>query len=142
MTTKSDRLEIESAARNAVGRKYSCSPISRKLYCGEGGPSHEFDLYAKGIVIGGVSTSPLKTSGGSSNTGGCDRACAELLWLVLWRGTESRIHVLTNKPMADWLVTRFRGAAFPSEITVYHYDCSSDRLAEVGLLHTQSDDLK
>ena len=135
MITKADCLEIELSARSAVGRKYSCSPISCKLCCGGGRP-HEFDVYAQGVVIGGVSTSPLKTSGGNSNTGGRDRACAELLWLVLWRGTESRIHVLTDKPMASWLVAHFQGIAFPWQITIYHYDCSSDRLVEMGVLYT------
>ena len=61
-------------------------PFLGKLLSARVAPIHEFDIYADGIVIGGVSTSPLKTGGGTSNTGGCDRACSELLWLSLWPG--------------------------------------------------------
>jgi len=132
---KAECLQIESAARQAIGRQYSCSPISRSLCCGEGGRvRHEFDIYAEGILIGGVSTSPPKNKSGSSNTGGQDRASAALLWLELWRGTEKRIHVLTSKPMADWLVAHFQGALFRNPITIYHYDQHADVLHEVGRL--------
>lgn len=134
--TKAECLEIEAAARNAVGRKYSCTPTRRTVRLGAQGPCHEFDIYAQDVVIGGVSTSPLKTGGGSSNTGGRDRACSELLWLLLWPGVERRIHVLTDRSMADWVVRCFRGAEFPNSITIYHYDCSRDDLVEVGLLNS------
>ncbi|MBI4443222.1 MAG: hypothetical protein HY649_07590 [Acidobacteria bacterium] len=133
--TKAERLAIETRARSAVGREYHCSPVSRNTRVGERGPVHEFDVYAEGIVIGGISTSPLKTGGGNSNTGGCDRACAELLWLLLRPGPEARIHVLTDRPMAEWLVNRFRGATYPHPITIYHYDVSCDALTKMGVLY-------
>ena len=55
-----------------------------------------------------------------------------LVVAVAW--PETRIHVLTDKPLADWLVKRFGGAIFPHSITVYHYDHQSDGLVQVGLL--------
>lgn len=137
--TKEDRLRIEAAARNAVGRMYSCSPVRRKIPVSENGPLHEFDIYAEKVVIGGVSTSPLNTSGANRNTGGCDRAERELFWLSLWQGPETRIHVLTDRPLAEWLVNRaFKGAVFPFSITIYHYDCLADALHEIGILARQN----
>lgn len=130
--TKAERLEIEAAAGTAVGRKFQCTPESRKVSFPGGHPVHEFDVYMEDVVIGGVSTSPLITGGGSRNTGGCDRACSELLWLTLWPGDEERIHVLTDRPLAEWLVNRYRGAAFPHPITIYHYDRNRDALEQVG----------
>ena len=55
---------IEAAARSAVGQMYRCSPVCRRIRIGETGPIHEFDVYAEGIVIGGVSTGTPKTFGG------------------------------------------------------------------------------
>jgi hypothetical protein len=132
--TKAERLKIEAAACRAIGRIYHCSPICCKTPLSQTGPAHEFDIYADGIVIGGVSTSPLKTSPGSRNTGGCDRACSELLWLSLWQGNETRVHVLTDKALAEWLVRRYEGAIFPHSITIYHFDHPGDALHEVGIL--------
>lgn len=132
--SKAECLAIEAAARTAVGRTYCCSPACRKIRIGKTGPVHEFDIYADNVVIGGVSTSPLKTSPGSRNTGGCDRACSELLWLSLWQGNETRVHVLTDKALAEWLVQRYEGAIFPNSITIYHYDHPSDALHQVGIL--------
>lgn len=133
--TKAECLAIEAAARIAVGREYGCAAVSRKARLGDHGPFHEFDVYSEGVVIGGVTTSPLKTGGGSPNTGGCDRACSELLWLSLWPGTETRIHVLTDRPLAAWLLSRFRGAGFPHRIIIYHYESTRDTLAPVGALN-------
>jgi len=132
--TKADCLRVEAAARSAVGRTYLCSPVCRKIHLCENGPIHEFDIYADGVVVGGVSTGTLKTSGGNANTGSCDRACAELLWLSLWEGPESRVHVLTDKSLAEWLVRRFMGAVFARSITVYYYDYPGDALHQVGVL--------
>lgn len=136
LMTKAERLAIEKAARAAVGRKFGCDPQGCSVRFPGGKPVHEFDVYADGVVIGGVSTSPLTTGGGSRNTGGCDRACSELLWLSLWPGTEERVHVLTDLQLAEWLVNRYRGAVFPRPITIYHYDQYNDKLAEVGTLLT------
>ena len=131
---KSDRLRVEAAARAAVGQHFGCEPQSQRVSFPNNGPVHEFDVYTPGIVIGGVSTSPLTTGGGSRNTGGCDRACSEILWLTLWPGTETRIHGLTDKPLADWLVKRYHGAAFPHDITIYHYGINSGALARISTL--------
>jgi hypothetical protein len=128
---KTEKLAIEAAARSAVKRAYHCDAICRSLRVGNTVGLHEFDRYAEGIVIGGVSISPLKTDGGNTNTGGCDRACAELLWLSLWPGTETRIHVLTDRALADWLINQFGGANFPNRITICHYDRATGALAEV-----------
>jgi hypothetical protein len=137
MMTKQERLSIEAEARSAVSELFGGVIVSNsRLLLGAEGAIHEFDLYAKDQVIGGVSNSPLQTSGGNRNTGGCDRACSELLWLSLWSGEESRIHVLTDKLLAEWLVGRYRGVAFPNEIVVYHFDRSSKKLTRVGALGT------
>lgn len=140
--TKAQRLAIEAAARAAAGRKYGCSPVRRTAGLGHRGPSREFDIFCKGVVVGGVTTSPLKTSGGNYNTGGCDRACSELLWLTLWPGNESRIHIMTDRVLADWLHTRYKGAAFPFPVTIFHYDRASDKLARVGVLRAPNKPLK
>jgi len=132
--TKADRLSVEDAARRAVGRIYGCCPERRNVRVGNAGAVHEFDIYAENVVIGGVSTSTLKTSGQNRNTGGTDRACHELLWLSLWSGCESRIHVLTDMPLAQWLYGRFNGVAFCHEISIYHYDAASDVLRKIGSL--------
>ena len=131
---KAECLAIEAATRAALGRELQCVSESRHVQFPNGGPSHEFDVYAEGVIIGGVTTSPLTTGGGSRNTGGCDRACSELLWLTLWPGNEQRVHVLTDRPLAEWLVKRYRGVSFPHPITIYHYDCSRDAVSQVGVL--------
>lgn len=113
---------------------FKCEPVCQRIPFPNSGPMHEFDIYAAGKLIGGVSTSPLKTSGGGWNTGGFDRACSEHLWLSLWPGTEQRIHVLTDKPLAEKLVSRYRGAAFPHVISVYHYASQANVLSLVGTL--------
>ena len=132
--SKKARLRVEEAARTAVGEQLNCTPRRTTLQLANDGPKHEFDIYSIGKVIGGVSTSSLHTSGGKTNTGGCDRALAELLWLSLWAGTEHRIHVLTNRRLAEWLVRRFTGLAFAREVTVYHYNHRTGRLSSVGTL--------
>ncbi len=132
--TKSARLSVEAKAREAVALLYSCAPKCQRVAFPNGKPIHEFDVYAPNIVIGGVSTSPLKTSGGKSNTGGCDRASSELLWLSLWPGREKRIHVLTDKALAAWLVARYSGANFPHTISIYHYEVTTNTLSLVDNL--------
>lgn len=142
---KVTRLAVEDAAREAAGTLFRCAPISQRVPFPNDGPIHEFDIYAAGELIGGVSTSPLKTSGGRWNTGGFDRACSELLWLSLWPGTERRIHILTDKPLAEKLVSRYRGVAFPHVISVYHYACQANSLSLMGTLwpsHSQQPTLK
>jgi hypothetical protein len=130
--SKRERLEIESRARAALSKHMSCQAESKKLAVGADGPLHEFDIYADGVVIGGVTTGTHKTSDGKSNTGSCDRACAELLWLSLWPGRESRVHLLTDRPLADWLFKRFSRAPFSRKIDIYHYNPAFDSLAHIG----------
>lgn len=132
--TKAQCLAIEAAARTSVGQLFNCVPNSTRVAFPNGGAKHEFDIYAPGLIIGGVSTSPLSTSCSNRNTGGCDRACSELLWLTLWPGPERRIHVLTDLPLATWLVTRFQGVAFPRSIFIYHYDLANNLLTVAGTL--------
>lgn len=128
---KRERLEIEKRARTALSRLMSCDAVSKRLSVGSTGPLHEFDIYAEGIVIGGVSTGTYNTSGGNPNTASRDRACAELLWLSLWPGDESRVHVLTDRLLAEWLSTRFNRAPFSRRIDIYHYDWELDLISHV-----------
>jgi len=106
--TKADRLKIESEAREAVNTLFGCSAVNQRISFGANGPKHEFDIYEKHTIVGGVSTSPYRVGKGSINTGGKDRAASELLWLTLWPGNEKRIHVLTCANMANWLFHHFR----------------------------------
>jgi hypothetical protein len=132
--TKAECLRIEDDARRAIGRMYGCSPECRKIRLGKAGAIHEFDIYSANVVIGGVSTSPLTIGQNNRNTGGTDRASRELLWLSLWPGNETRVHVLTDRALAQWLYAQFRGVAFPYAITIYHYDLASDVLNQVGTM--------
>jgi hypothetical protein len=133
--SKAERIAIEARARDALARKLGCAVERKRVSFPNDGPVHEFDLFAAGRVIGGVTTSPLSTSLGSRNTGGCDRACSELLWLSLWSGPEQCIHVLTDRSLADWLVTRFQRLPFPHEITIFHYDPTQDALSTAGTIN-------
>ena len=139
MKTKADCLNIEDAARKAIGQMYACSPECRKLRVGSSGAVHEFDIYAENVVVGGVSTSPLTIGQSNRNTGGTDRASRELLWLSLWPGREARIHVLTDRALAQWLCNQFRGVLFPRTLTIYHYDCASGLLDRIGALASTQD---
>jgi hypothetical protein len=120
--TKRERLEIESRARAAIGKAFKCSPIREILQFPETDKNHEFDIFAKGVVICGVSTSPYFATGNNMNTGGCDRAASELLWLSLWQGPEQRLHVLTDLKMSQWILKRYQGLPFPYDIAIYYYD--------------------
>ena len=133
--SKAEKLAIESAARAAVGRQFSCAPVRSDLAFPNGGASHEFDIYVESVLIGGVSTSPRKVGARNVNTAECERASSEVLWLSLWPGPENRIHVLTDVPMAKWQANRYRGIPFPHRITIYHYDQRRDALSQVGVLH-------
>ena len=132
--TKAERLEIEDKARLAAGRAFRCSPIRDSRPIGSDGQFHEFDIFCRDVVVGGVTTSPLSTGGGNRNTGGCDRAASELLWMTLWPGSEVRVHVLTDKPLAERLVRRYRTADFPHPISIYHFDIGANKLDRIGIL--------
>lgn len=132
--TKAERLAIEAKARRAVAREFLCEVQWKRDPFPNGGPIHEFDLFAADRIIGGVTTGRKITPAGNSNTGARDRACSELLWLSLWPGSERRMHVLTDRPLADWLFSRFQRVPFPHEITIFHYDPNNDSLCRVGTI--------
>ena len=133
--SKKEKLQIEEKARAAINKLHDTQASSNKRNLSEGGPIHEFDIFQEEKIIGGVSTSPYLTTKGNPNTGGRDRAIAELLWLSLWQGKEKRVHVLTCSSMAQWLFKRFVGANFPFPITIYWYCLEKDELEEVGGLN-------
>ena len=75
--------KIEEIVRGSYNSKYSYNARKETLPIGDQDAKHEFDLYETGKVIGGISTSPWKTSKNCyNNTGGQDRISAELLWLL------------------------------------------------------------
>lgn len=130
--TKLECLAIEAAARAAVGKLYGCEPVARHLALEFDGPTHEFDIFCPNAVIGGVSTSPLRTKKGQWNTAGADRAVSEVFWLTLWSGDESRVHVATDRALSEWLYKRYRGAAVPVKVAIYHFDQAGAVLTCVG----------
>jgi len=132
--TKAERLAIEASARKAVNRLLKSNALNQRVTFSRDGPSHEFDIFEKGVIIGGVSTSTTKVGKGTDNTGGKDRAASELLWLTLWPGEEKRLHVMTDKSLADWLYQKYKGADFRYPISIYHYDQISQILTEIGVL--------
>ncbi|WP_162934950.1 hypothetical protein [Pseudomonas cavernae] len=134
---KRERLKVESEARAAINLIFGgINATNSKLSFGTAHAMHEFDIYSPEHVIGGVTTSPLKTGGNNRNTGGCDRACSEILWLTLWQGNETRIHVLTDLLLAEWLVSRYKGIEFPHKIQIYHFTRSNQTATEIGVLGT------
>ena len=75
--------QTEEIVKSSYNSKYSCDASKKTLPIGAQGGKHEFDLYEEGKVIGGISTSPWKTSNNNNNIGGQDRVSTELLWLIL-----------------------------------------------------------
>ena len=111
----------------------------RILVFGESGAKHEFDIYEKDKVIGGVSTSPWRNKANGSgkrtnNTSGQDRASTELLWLSLWQGPERRVHILTDDEMAKKLFQKFNGSAFQQRIEIYYFNAQDLSFLRVGIL--------
>jgi hypothetical protein len=108
---------------------------ARKVILAVGGNAgHEFDLYERARVIGGITTSPWMNKTGSSNTGGQDRASTELLWLSLWPGKELRVMILTDREMADKLFKRWYGCIFPYPIKIIHCELPKRRFEDIGML--------
>jgi|SRR5690554_5763 len=132
--SKAEKLKIENSARMAINERFNCNSACAKKSLSGSGPKHEYDIYRENEIIGGVSTSPYLTSKGKCNTGGRDRAAAELLWLSLWQGKENRVHVLTCESMASWLYKRFGGSVFPFKITIFHFCPVKKQLREIGVL--------
>jgi hypothetical protein len=129
-------LNIESEVRDWFNREYGFKAIKTVLPIGNPDCTHEFDLYEPRKVIGGISTSPWinRTDKKTTNTGGQDRAAAELLWLSIWVGDEMRCHVLTDLEMAGRTFERFRHGNFQHEITIYHCNLGAKRFTEIGIL--------
>ncbi len=94
-----------------------------------GSVTHEFDLFEKGKLAGGVTTGKWKTSGGKSNTGAKDHATAELLWLDLIKTVKRKVLILTDHYMVDGLFNRFRNAGFSKQIEIWHFDPRSGRIS-------------
>jgi hypothetical protein len=125
-------LEKERIARNKYNSTYSHTAEKKRLKVGKDGAKHEYDLYEKDKVIGGVSTSPWKNKTGTNNTGGQDRAAAELLWLSLWNGKEHRVHILTSLEMAKNIYKKFKGTPFRKEVEVMHYNLDTEAFTSIG----------
>ena len=124
----------EKLVRACYNKSNHVSTKKEKLSVGDSGASHEFDLYQKGKVIGGVSTSPWLNKSGSNNTGGQDRAAAELLWLTLWSGKEKRVHILTNKEMVEKLYNRFKGAPLRKKVEILYFNLNTKKFVLKGIL--------
>ncbi len=127
-------LQIESLVRAEFNKMNNTNAQKSKLSFGNSNASHEFDVYEKSRVIGGISTSPWLNKSGSNNTGGQDRAATELLWLSLWKGREKRVLILTDEEMADRVFKRFSGASFPSKIEIQHFVVNTRNFRVVGML--------
>lgn len=126
--------QIEALVRAEFNTANKVNAQKQTLSVGTSSASHEFDLYEKGKVIGGVSTSPWFNKSGSNNTGGQDRAATELLWLSLWPSNEKRVHVLTDKEMTQRLFKRFAGSGFPHRIEIQHFNIKTKTFSVIGTL--------
>lgn len=126
--------QIELLVRTAYNVANSASATKKTLSLGTAAASHEFDLYETNKIIGGISTSPWFNKSGTNNTGGQDRAAAELLWLTLWPGSEKRVHVLTDKEMAHRLLKRFSGAGFPKKLEIQYFDLKAKKFTVEGTM--------
>ena len=126
--------EAEQFVRQIFNAWRGCQAVKQALRVGDKGTRHEFDIYQHNGIIGGISTSPWIVGNNSSNTGGRDRAAAELLWLTLWPGQENRVHVLTDRKMAEGIFNRFKGCPFPHAIEIIHCDIHSQRFEAIGKL--------
>ena len=127
-------LEIEKIVRDSYNSKHSCNTIKDNLDIGDQGAKHEFDLYEKGKVIGGISTSLWTNKTGTNNTAGQDRVATELLWLTLWPGKEKRVLILTDHDMSKKIHKKFRGAPFAKKVYVFHFDLKNKSCKKIGEL--------
>lgn len=129
-----EKFRIESEIRELFNKMERLEAHKEKLSVRVGETPHEFDLYEKNSVIGGISTSPWKNQTGTNNSGGQDRIAAELLWLTLWQGQERRVMILSNREMAERLLKRWKGCSFPNSIEIIHCDLSRKAFEAVGIL--------
>jgi len=128
------RLDIEARVRESLNAGRATAAKKSVLPVGTAGASHEFDIFEENKIIGGISTSPWTNKTGSTNTGGQDRATAELLWLCLWPGQEVRILVLTDCEMAEKIYGRFAGCPFTYPIEILHFDVAVEKFTSKGIL--------
>lgn len=124
----------EESIRSSLNRLYNINATKQRLKLGSSGAKHEFDLYDAGKLIGGINTSPWKNKTGSNNTGGQDRVSTELLWLTLWEGYEKRVIVLTDSEMAERIIARFSGCAFPKKIEIILFDLNRQDFISIGFI--------
>ena len=127
-------LQTEKLVREKFNLNNNTKAVKATLPIGNEGATHEFDLFEKGRIVGGISTSPWFNKTGSNNTGGQDRAAAELFWLSLWNGAEKRMHILTDNEMAIRLYKRFRGVPLIAEIEIIHFDLNRSLFTSIGTL--------
>jgi len=129
-----EKRKKELEIRDLFNKREQVNACKAKLQIGREDAHHEFDLYEKGKVIGGISTSPWKCRTGSANCGGQDRVSTELLWLTLWEGCERRVMVLSDREMAQKLFQRWRGCPFPHRIEIIHCNLSEKSFENIGVL--------
>ena len=124
----------EESMRSWFNSFYKLNASKQRLKLGSSGAKHEFDLYDAGKLIGGITTSPWKNKTGSNNTGGQDRVSTELLWLSLWKGDEKRVIVLTDREMAERIIARFSGCAFPEKVEIILFDQNGKDFISIGYI--------
>jgi len=86
---------------------------------------HEFDIYQKSIVAGGITTGRWKTGkskGKNPSSGNRDRANREILWLTLVENVKRRILIVTDKEMFRGLIGQLKGANFKKRIGIMLFD--------------------
>jgi hypothetical protein len=135
MSNTKDRIKIELDILSEYNKQYNRQAKKERLLLGSGA-RHEYDIFERGYVIGGVTTSPWtnKTAKCTQNTGGKDRASAELLWLTLWEGRENRIIIFSDKEMAEKLYKIWSGCHFPNRIEFIHYSIKENKFDKIGTL--------
>jgi hypothetical protein len=127
-------IKKEKDVRDEFNHQNKTKTVKAVLPIGNQGAKHEYDLFEKGKIIGGISTSPWFNKTGSNNTGGQDRASAELFWLSLWNGMEKRVHILTDFEMAKRLHQRFKGVPLNAKIEIIHFDLTEKHFKSIGKL--------
>ncbi|TGL53183.1 hypothetical protein EHQ61_04790 [Leptospira wolffii] len=118
----SERLDREKRIREKFNKIFKVASKKKRIAPSGSASTHEFDIYNEGKFIGGINTRRRLTSSGKNNTGGQDRVSSEILWLSLWRGSERRVLILTDKEMIEHLKRKYEGWEFPHYIEVYYID--------------------
>jgi hypothetical protein len=127
--------QFEEMARDAFNKSQGTK--ARKFVVSIGKTQHEFDLYQKVVVAGGISTSPWvnRTVKHTNNSGGQDRVVAELLWLHLCNSVKRKVLILKEKDMADGINKRLGGNDFFSPtVEVWLYNSTTDNITHLSNL--------